>query len=232
MLDLHTHILQGMDDGSRDLRQSMILLKREARQGVDKVILTPHFYAEREELNHFLNRRDRAFAQLQQAVQDKKKLPERFLGAEVAYFNGMSRVDGIERLCIGDTQAMLVEMPFGRWSRHVLDEILFLKECRGIRPVIAHVERYMGFQPMGTVRSLCESGIWIQANASFFLDWKTSWMARRMLKKRQIHFIGSDCHDTKRRPPNLEDAMFIIEQRLGSRTLAHLERMEQRLLEE
>jgi len=93
------------------------------------------------------------------------------------------------------------------------------------------VERYMHFQPIGTVGELCDAGIWIQTNASFFQSWQTSWLAMRMLKKGMIHFIGSDCHDTKRRPPVMEEAIDEISLRLGDDALMHLERMEQLLLE-
>lgn len=231
MLDAHTHILPKMDDGSKSSRRSAAMLRREARQGVDRVILTSHFYAEQESLDRFLRRRAKSAERLETVLAEVKDLPERILGAEVTYFNGMSRTDGIEQLCIGGTQAMLIEMPFGRWSRSVLDELEYLMDYRYIRPVIAHVERYLPFQPLGTVRRLCEDGVWMQANASFFLNRRTAWLAARMLKRRHIHFIGSDCHDLKRRPPNVEDAMAEIDWRLGDSAMRHLQRMERRLLE-
>lgn len=231
MLDIHTHILPEMDDGSKSVRQSIAMLRREKKQDINRVVFTPHFYANRESPEQFLKRRNRAVLSLEEAVAEMKSLPDRFSGAEVAFFTGMSRVDEIEQLCIGDTQAMLIEMPFCSWNRNILDEIDFLREYRGIRPVIAHVERYMGYQRRGTIRQMCDSGIWIQVNTSFFLKWQTAWMAMHMLKKHEIHFIGSDCHDTKRRPPNLESALSEIDRRLGTKALMYLEHMEQRLLE-
>lgn len=231
MLDLHTHILPGFDDGSKNVRQSLAMLAREAKQGVDRVVLTPHFYALRESPGAFIKRRAEALRQLEAEASRWKKLPRRYTGAEVAYFSGISRIEDVEQLCIGNTRTMLVEMPFCRWNPRVLEELEYLKECRGIRPVIAHVERYMRYQPMGTVRRLCESGFWIQANTSFFLEWQTSWLAMRMLKNREIHFIGTDCHDTKRRPPNFGEAITEIDRRLGKDALRYLRYMESRLLE-
>ena len=230
MLDLHTHILPGVDDGSRSVRQSLAMLQAEAKQGVDCVMLTPHFYAHRESPEHFLKRRSKAIQMLEQTA-DRKGLPERIPGAEVAYFRGISRADGIESLCLGDTGTMLIEMPFRRWSRNMIDELVFLRKSRGVRPILAHVERYMRYQPLGTVGELCDSGIWMQANDSFFLSWQTSWLALRMLKKHRIQFIGSDCHGTKKRPPDMEDAIVQIEWGLGFAGLDYLERMERRLLE-
>jgi len=230
MLDTHTHILPKMDDGSKSPAQSIKMLQKEAQQGVTRVIFTPHFYANREDPGKFLRRREESLALLE-AEATGRRLPKWYIGAEVAYFRGMSRIDEIEKLCIAHTNAMLVEMPFCRWDRGMLEELRYLRESRGIQPVLAHVERYIRFQPMGTVRELCDMGLWIQVNASFFLRWQTSWMALRMLKKRNIHFIGSDCHNIKNRPPNMGDALSLIDKRLGQRALMHLRHMESRLLE-
>lgn len=231
MLDAHTHILPAVDDGSRSIQESIEMLQMEASQNVDAVILTPHFYADKESPERFLRRRDESLALLDDAVENNPQIPPYLVGAEVAYFTGMSRTDELDLLCIGDTRTLLVEMPFCRWNETVLKELSFLQEYRGIQPLIAHVERYMSFQPLSMVKHLCESGIWIQANASFFLQWQTSWKAMQMLKKHSIHFIGSDCHGISYRPPNIGQAMAAIEKRLGKQTMRFLEYMETQLLE-
>ena len=231
MLDIHTHILPGMDDGSKNVQQSLAMLHKEASQGVDRVVLSSHFYPDRESPEMFLRRRQKALAVLREGTANVKALPEMIPGAEVAFFTGISRTDSIEGLCIDGTRAMLIEMPFCRWNRNILDEVSLIKDYRGIRPIIAHVERYMQYQPLGTIGDLCDSGIWIQTNASFFQNWRTSWLAIRMLKKGMIHFIGSDCHDIERRPPSMDDAIDEISIRLGEQALMHLERMERLLLE-
>lgn len=230
MLDLHTHILPEMDDGSKSVRESVTMLRIEKKQGVDRVVLTPHFYADRESLESFLLRREQAVHRLEEATA-QRNLPMWYLGAEVAFFNGMSHVDGIEQLCIGGTRAMLIEMPFCKWSQSVFKEVDYLREHRGIQPIVAHAERYLRYQPIGTIRDLSESGMWIQVNASFFLRWQTAWLAQRMLKRREIQFLGSDCHNIKSRSPNMDDAIFEIDRRLGKRALKYMGHMEQRLLE-
>ena len=230
MLDAHTHILPAVDDGSRSIQESVEMLKAEAAQGIDAVILSPHFYADRESPERFFRKRSEALDALDAAA-GAAALPAYYAGAEVAFFTGMSRTDEIDQFCIGDTRTLLVEMPFCRWNDTVLKELSFLQEYRGIQPLIAHVERYMSFQPASMVRELCESGVWIQANASFFLRWQTSLKAMRMLKKRFIHFIGSDCHGVSHRPPNMGQALAAIEKRLGADALRFLEYMEGELLE-
>lgn len=231
MLDIHTHILPKMDDGSKSLRQSERMLQQEVKQHMDCVVLTPHYYADRETPSDFLKRRHDSLKLLGKGIFEISELPQWRLGAEVAFFQGMSRVENIESLCINGTNAMLIEMPFSRWSKNTLNELFYLIENRDIQPIIAHVERYMRYQPIGTICRLCEAGIWIQANASFFIHWQTTLIALWMLKRHLIQFIGSDCHDMKKRQPNLGKARAVIEKRLGQSAVKYLERMERWLLE-
>ena len=67
-IDFHTHILPGMDDGAETVQQSIKMLRMLRKQGVDRVALTPHFYAHRESVDSFLDRRQTAFEQLQKAI--------------------------------------------------------------------------------------------------------------------------------------------------------------------
>lgn len=81
MIDLHTHILPGMDDGSRDVLESLAMLEASAAQGVGLVAATPHFYAEENSPERFLSRRAEAAQRLRAAL--RPGLPEIRLGAEV-----------------------------------------------------------------------------------------------------------------------------------------------------
>lgn len=233
MLDIHTHILPEMDDGSSGLQESMEMLKTEWSQGVQIVALTPHFYPDRESPERFLERRSRCAARLMAAIaRDGSKLPAVLPGAEVAFFRGISWVDDIERMRIGKTNAILVEMPFCQWSGHMLDELIRLREQRGLQPIIAHVERYLRYQRHGVIDELCERGFLLQANASFFLDRLSAWTAMRMLKKQRIHLLGSDCHNMRSRKPNIGLAFEKIELKLGEDAMNYLSYMQELILEE
>lgn len=229
MLDFHTHILPGMDDGSRSVEQSGAMLRCEAGHGVNALVLTPHYYAFREQPERFLQRRSDALQRLFASQEDS--WPQMYAGAEVAFFDGMSRTEQIDSLCIGESRVMLVEMPFCRWNRRILSELAALQDYCGIQPVLAHIERYLSDQPAGLVDELREQGVWIQANASFFLRWQTSWKALRMLKRQQIDFIGTDCHNMEQRAPNMGAAMKKISEKLGPGAMGHLQEMENRLME-
>ena len=230
MLDLHTHILPRMDDGSQSPEESVRMLRMEAEQGVAHVVLTPHFYPSREDPEHFLSRRRESAASLLKAVQGQTNLPQIHLGAEVTYYDGVSRSEGVEGLCIEGAGTLLLEMPFCEWNERMLGEIYELRSQRRIQPVLAHVERYLSFQPAGVLSELCDHGVWMQVNASFFTRWQTSRKALAMLNRREIHFIGSDCHNLTSRQPNMGDAVAKIEKKLGHDALQHLTDMQEWLL--
>ena len=110
MVDFHTHILPGMDDGSKSLRQSLIMLRMEREMGIDTIVLTPHFYARENDPARFLERRERAWERLSGHL--GPRCPRLLLGAEVLYFDNMDNAEHIASLCIGSTGVLLLEMPF------------------------------------------------------------------------------------------------------------------------
>lgn len=224
MLDIHTHILPKMDDGSTSSAESVSMVKACRAQGIDHLCLTPHFYPNREAPEEFLKRRMASAARLAEVLEGEKNLPRLYLGAEVAYYRGISRMECVEKLCIGKTRTLLVEMPFGEWSRGATDEILALREQRGLRVVLAHVERYLSQRNLEAIHMLNERGVFLQANAEVFLQKSMrSWVIMRMLKKEQIQFLGSDCHNMKQRSPNLGKAIERVRDKMGDWVLDYLQ---------
>ena len=128
MIDLHAHILPQMDDGSQSPAETAALLDLLGLQGVRTVAATPHFYPFRETPDAFLRRRQASAAQMLPATENQPKV---LLGAEVAYFSGISRCEEIIPLQIADTKLLLIEMPFDHWSNTMVDEICRIPEQLG-----------------------------------------------------------------------------------------------------
>lgn len=202
MIDFHTHILPCIDDGSQSIQESVSLLREEKRQGIESVVMTPHFYASENDPATFLKKRDKAWWHL--APYLWPELPKVYLGAEVQYFEGICAVEDIRHLRISGTEYLLVEMPFTRWSDRMVEDILELNECDGMQVVIAHIERYLAFAPEKVWTLLRDHGVLMQSNVSFFENWKTRHRAMSMLKRGEINLLGSDCHNKKTRRPNWE----------------------------
>lgn len=202
MIDFHTHILPGIDDGSRSTAESIALLQEEMRQGVDTVFLTPHYYAEENSPISFLKKRYGAWRDLEPHI--CRELPNIRLGAEVQYFEGICAVEDVYHLRIVGTDYLLLEMPFRSWSDRMIGDVMELNDRRGVQIVLAHIERYMAMQKPKVWEELRANGVLMQSNVSFFAGWKTRRKAVEMLKQGKIQFLGSDCHNMKTRRPNWE----------------------------
>lgn len=217
MIDLHTHVLPSMDDGSGSAEESIKLLALLAAQGVKKVYATPHFLADRDTPMSFFERRARAYESLLSA--DPTVCENLFLGAEVAYFQGISRMSALSDMRLGQTKLLLLEMPLERWSDYTVKELSELACSGSIHLVLAHVERCMPYQPASVFRALLDRGIIMQANASFFIRPATSRKALKLLRRGAIHAVASDCHNLHLRPPRIGEAVGIIADRLGEKNV-------------
>lgn len=210
MIDFHTHILPGIDDGSRDVEESLAMLREEARQGVQGVILTPHFYAGEQSIERFLRRRQRAWQQLLPYLD--ASLPPVCLGAEVQYFEGICQVEGLSSLSLNGSALLMVEMPFSKWTQRTVSDILELNSRQNMKVVLAHIDRYLGMQPASLWQRLYAGGVLMQVNTSFFQSWTTKRKALRMLADGRIHFIGSDCHSMKSRVPDCGQVIRLLQE--------------------
>lgn len=208
MIDIHSHVLPGIDDGSGSVEESLAMLRASARQGVDCVAATPHFYPMENTPERFLDQREEAAERLRAAWQPG--LPKLLLGAEVYFFEGMSRTEALDALCLEGSRVLLLEMPFGPWTERTVSEVVSLRERRGLTVVLAHIERYFRWQPKEIWDELPDLGILTQCNAGFFLDWRLRGRARRMLREGKISFLGSDAHNMTSRPPRLGEAMALL----------------------
>ena len=225
--DFHSHILPGVDDGSASIEESLEMLRLEAAHGVKHVIATPHFYPRYDTPEQFLTRRERAAADLREAMAKEDGLPEIILGAEVYFFRGMSESDVLSQLTIGGKKHILIEMPFGHWSAEIYRELADIRTRRGLIPIIAHVDRYIRpFHTHGIPKRLAELPVLVQANTEFFQDRSTSAMAMRMLKADAIHLLGTDCHNLTSRKPDMDQTLQKIQKKLGQRVMERLEQHE------
>lgn len=230
--DFHSHILPGVDDGAQTLEDALAMLRMEAEQGITRVVATPHFVARGDSPQRFLERRDRAEALLRREMENHTDLPQLLVGAEVYYFRGISEWEFLPRLTLGDTRCLLLEMPPAPWPVLVYEELEAIRSKRGLIPVIAHIDRYIApFRTFGIPEQLEALPVYVQANGDFFLERHTAAMALRMLRKGRIHLLGSDCHSTGSRKPNLGSAVERIRKKLGEDTLHRLCRYENTLLE-
>ena len=212
MIDLHTHILPGMDDGSKSTEESIAMLMEEKRQGIDQVVLTSHFYAQQNSPRDFLMRRTESYNRLKASL--PCDAPILHLGAEVQYFEGICQIDDLKSLTFDGNGTLLLEMPFRPWPSWAVRDVMELSTRQDLRLILAHIERYTQYAPKDVWPMFREAGIRMQCNATFFLGWKTRRKALHMLRNKEIQFIASDCHNMSTRPPNLGDALTYIKNKI------------------
>lgn len=229
--DFHTHILPGIDDGSSCVEESLAMLQMEKEQGIDTVVVTPHFYPQEDRPERFLKRRKEAFELLSSKISADDKLPHIIQGAEVYYFKGIGQWDGLKDLAIENTNYLLLEMPMTKWDSRMYDDIYDIYRSQGLIPVIAHLDRYINiFNVKGVLDNLGELPVVVQANASFFLDKSSRRLALKLLKNNVINIIGSDCHNIGTRKPNLGAAVEVIQQQLGAEYIDRIKLTEKKIL--
>ena len=208
MVDIHTHILPGVDDGADDLRMARVLLLLARQQGIRHVFCTPHSSA----YDHDPQRAEAAFRALSENYLGDYPDTRLYRGCEV-YCEGpiMDRVlealDSGRYPTLNDTQYVLMEL--SKWTTPVdaMECVLALIK-RGYRPVLAHMERYCNLiNHMGIVDWILEKGGLIQVNVYSLFDEDDAdvknW-ARRLVRERKAAFLGSDTHTTYFRPVSVE----------------------------
>ncbi|MBO5868498.1 MAG: hypothetical protein J6Q54_06295 [Oscillospiraceae bacterium] len=212
MIDLHSHILPNMDDGSQSTEETAELLKLLTEQGVTTLVATPHFYPHLDNPEDFLERRSASLANMPQV----ENSPELLLGAEVAYFSGLSCSEEMISLQLGNTGLLLIEMPFTPWSEHIIHEICEIPATLGLTPVLAHIDRYLANNQLPKhLNNLISCGVYLQCNADSFLSWRTRGKVLKLMKNGYIQFLGSDCHNLTSRKPQLGEAAKVIQKKLG-----------------
>jgi len=209
IVDIHSHFLPEIDDGSKSLEMTEEMLKTSADAKVMQLFVTPHYYPT-ETADEFLARRDAAFEKL--SAMNAESLPELKTGAEVYYHIGLQHEKELDRLCYQGTHCLLLEMPWSEWGERMLKDVEDLIFYRGVTPVIAHLERYSDLASAKMIKRLKSMPVVIQMNAGHIIDQKTRKAALKAIKKGEVDLLGSDAHNTTTRPPVLGEAYKILEE--------------------
>lgn len=213
--DMHSHILPGIDDGSKNVNMSLKLINLLLKQGVKNICLTPHFYSNQESIEGFIEKRDEAFEVL------RPYLPEDVnvcLGAEVYVSNYMFNNKDLSILCYGKSKYMLTEFAYqSRFTGKSMDILVRLKENYGIIPVIPHIERYDNlFHNDKMLEELTNMGVIIQTNVYSFSGFFQKRRLCKLISNGLIHVLGTDAHSlAKGNPTAYKEACSIIIQKCG-----------------
>lgn len=234
-VDFHSHILPVMDDGAKNSGESLKLLEILDSSKVDKEVLTSHFYRQKENIDSFIGRREISFGTLKKAMGESGSCPELLLGAEIYFYPSLSSDPDFGRLCMENTEYILLELPFERFQDNFYRSFSkFVNNCEH-KIILAHIERYLSFgNTVDDIFRLCEYGDFVfQINC-------TSIAEAGFLQKRKLSKIfesgvpivlGTDTHNTTSRPPMFDKAEKCIVKQYGQRAFDRICRNSELIIE-
>ena len=192
--DVHSHLLPGIDDGSRRLAESEEILARLKEDGIEYLAFTPHFYPAQNSIDRFLDRREGSLRRLSESP-----LFASFhttVGAEVYLTESLFNHDGIERLSYRDTGLILTELEYGvPWSRATERRLERLINDFSLTPVLAHIERFSDLLNVPErVAYLRDMGCLCQMNLQGFAQIFRKRKMLRLVREDMVDFLGQDLH--------------------------------------
>jgi protein-tyrosine phosphatase len=221
MIDLHCHILPGLDDGPKTWEESLQMARIACEDGITTLVATPHFWPQKYEptKKEILDKTSELNRLLTEEKIDVQILP----GASIHLHEGL--IEGVRRgdlLTLNDTgKYVLLEIPYE--SVPNMTALLFRLELAGIKPILARPERNQEIQKSPSLlEGLCRRGCLLQTTASSFLGTfgdKAKLCARTLLwEKEAMLFVATDAHSARKRPPKLTTAL----KRIGNMFFFHI----------
>jgi protein-tyrosine phosphatase len=205
MFDLHSHIIQGIDDGAKDMEMSLAMLQMAAENGTKGIVATPHVIE-----GEWLPEWDRIVMEcdiLQKTAQESGINISIFPGGEIAiHLDILDIVTGAGAYCINSGRYMLVELPANQIPSFT-DNFFFSLQARGITPILAHPERHPALAKEPEILTeWIRRGILAQMNGTSItgeMGERVMATAEILLTNNMIHAIGSDAHRMHNRNTNL-----------------------------
>jgi len=221
VIDIHTHILPGIDDGSASEDISCQILAELKKQGVTEVVFTPHYYGRRHSVEQFLYQRQGAFTRLLEVYDGGLKT---HLGCECNIaMCALNDLRQLRAVVIEGTRYILTEMSFGpSWDGELAERVQTLTSI-GLTPLIAHIELYPAVRKNPSLAAeLISRGCLLQVNCDSIV--KGDSLAFAFIEHGQIYAMGSDTHNMTARPPRYAEAKEIFVSRYGERAFEDIQR--------
>ena len=193
--DIHSHILPGIDDGARDIKEARELLSALQKEKITHLALTPHYYPYKKSQEDFLEDRRKAFESL-------SALPEAeaftfSLGAEVYLTETLFNTEDISLFCYQGTNLMLTELEYTKtFTTTSRRRLLRLIHDYSITPVLAHIERFPFLQNPDLLDELKRMGCLFQVNLPSFSPFFSGRRLCRYFEMGFVDFLGEDVHHT------------------------------------
>lgn len=209
MIDIHNHMLPGIDDGSRDMETTLEMARIAVSSGIKAIVVTPHCNIPGVVHNYYDEKYVRNFNSVQRAIREAGIPLKLYPGMEVfVTFDLPELVRKKKIMTLNQSRYLLVEFGFDE-SLEFADDMMRELSALGIIPVIAHAERYHFMQENPELAyDWCKQGYVLQVNKSSFrgsFGRSAEQMAYRLLNKGQASVVSSDAHGVEYRTPYMQD---------------------------
>lgn len=224
MIDIHNHLLIGVDDGPADEAATYHLLLQAVDQGITDILITPHHYS-----GDWRTPKDKVMTEIKrvESIIAEHQLPVRVYPGQEIRINDKA----IEELASGynmslnSSRYVLIEFPFNNLPFYV-DNLMYELQLKGYTPLIAHPERCKPIikQP-DKLFNLVEKGAIAQVTGSSVtgdLGDNLQETSLEMIRNHLVHIIGSDAHHHEVRPFKLAEAYQVVEDKLGREYVDYL----------
>lgn len=199
MIDIHSHIIPNVDDGSESIDESLKMLKEEVSMGITDVICTPHYR------RHMFTTGNKeiylSFLNLKEASKNNNLDINIYLGQEIYIHSLQGFKKTLEMLNNGEiysyenTKYILLE--FSYTDEIDITEAAYMAIIKGYKPIIAHIERYQYINSIEKVQEIIDVGALIQINASSVIGkdgMRTKKFIRKLINNNCVSFVSSDIH--------------------------------------
>ena len=215
MIDMHSHIINGIDDGSKSIEMTINMLKKAEQSGTTDIIATPHFMRGRFEVEY--NEVLKKVEELKGISRENNIDINIYAGQEVYYSRKLLEYYNDKIIgTINNSKYMLIELPMLEFNIEEVINTIYELQIRGITPIIAHPERYKPFiKKPSMINALIKEGMLFQLNAGsiagdFGKDVKKT--ATKYLEHNIYSVIGSDAHRDRGRDTDMREALNILEE--------------------
>lgn len=228
MIDLHCHILPGLDDGAEDMDASLEMAQLAVEEGITHILATPHH-----KKLHWSYPRDIVIEKTNelQSRLDKEKIPLKIFPGQEVHLHG-TLMESIEKneICFIDelNQYVLVEFP----SPHIpeyTDRLFFEMQSKGITPIIVHPELNKAIQKDPSIMyDFVSRGILGQVTAGSYigkLGKDIEKLSYQLIESNLVHFLASDAHNTTTRPFYMKAAFDKLEKEFGKEKVVTFDQM-------
>ncbi len=223
MIDIHNHILYGIDDGASTIEKSVDMLKKAKQIGMTDVIVTPHYMEDgykndREELEF-------RFHCLKEMLAKENIEINLYLGEEIFIFPELkNNLMENKMISLNHSRYVLIELPLLEEIDYI-EEVIFELCSEGYVPIIAHPERYFSsFKGLDRLESFIERGALLQINANSLVERygkEPKKVAKMLLKKNMVHFVASDAH-SRNGYKMLEESLKVVKKIVGEETFKRM----------